>query len=63
MWLILTLYALTINSVDVAFEKQMAADRLQGYDFVGYHGYAKRRYFEMVRGMSVGVIVHLQYVT
>ena len=33
--------------VQEAFEKQIAADVLQGYAFVGYHAYAKRRYFEL----------------
>jgi hypothetical protein len=28
--------------------KQMEADRAQGYDYVAYHGYGKRRYFELV---------------
>jgi hypothetical protein len=28
------------------------ADKAQGYDFVGYHSYAKRRYFEVVWGKS-----------
>ena len=28
--------------------KQMEADEAHGFDFVGYHAYAKRRYFEMV---------------
>ena len=27
---------------------QMEADGAQGYDFVAYHGYGKRRYFELV---------------
>ena len=26
----------------------MEADALQGFDYVGYHNYAKRRYFELV---------------
>ncbi|NDC43294.1 MAG: hypothetical protein EBZ77_17390, partial [Chitinophagia bacterium] len=30
-----------------AFELQIAADKLQGYAYVGYHAYAKRRYFEL----------------
>ena len=30
------------------FDKQIAADVLQGYDFIGYHSYAKRRYTEVV---------------
>lgn len=30
------------------FEKQTIADRYQGYDFIGYHAYAKRRYNELV---------------
>jgi hypothetical protein len=34
--------------VQGAFEEQVKADRLQGYDYVGYHGYAKRRYYELV---------------
>jgi hypothetical protein len=33
--------------VQEAFEKQIAADVLQGYAYVGYHAYAKRRYFEL----------------
>lgn len=32
-----------------AFERQMHADRLQGYHYIGYHAYAKRRYYEMVQ--------------
>lgn len=28
--------------------QQMEADGAQGYDFVAYHGYGKRRYFELV---------------
>lgn len=32
-----------------AFEKQIVADRYQGYDYVGYHAYAKRRYYELVQ--------------
>ncbi len=32
-----------------AFEKQIHADFMQGYDYVGYHAYAKRRYYEMVQ--------------
>jgi hypothetical protein len=27
---------------------QAEADGAQGYDFVAYHGYGKRRYFELV---------------
>ena len=30
-------------------ERQMAADAIAGFDFIGYHGYAKRRYFELPR--------------
>jgi hypothetical protein len=30
------------------FDLQMKADGLQGYDYVAYHGYGKRRYFELV---------------
>mmetsp|Transcript_45398 Transcript_45398/g.89446 ORF Transcript_45398/g.89446 Transcript_45398/m.89446 type:complete len:747 (+) Transcript_45398:77-2317(+) len=29
------------------FEKQMAIDQRTGYDYVGYHSYAKRRYFDI----------------
>jgi hypothetical protein len=32
-----------------ALEKQIEADRFQGYDYVGYHAYAKRRYYELVQ--------------
>lgn len=32
-----------------AFERQIASDELQGYHYVGYHSYAKRRYYEMVQ--------------
>eukprot|EP00981_Chlorochromonas_danica_P010786 scaffold3412_cov171-Ochromonas_danica.AAC.4 len=31
-----------------AFAEQVEGDRLQGWDYVGYHGYAKRRYYELV---------------
>ena len=30
------------------FDYQIRADRMQGYDYVGYHAYAKRRYSELV---------------
>jgi hypothetical protein len=30
----------------------MEADGAQGYDYVGYHGYAKRRYYELVQRKS-----------
>mmetsp|Transcript_34893 Transcript_34893/g.33184 ORF Transcript_34893/g.33184 Transcript_34893/m.33184 type:complete len:394 (-) Transcript_34893:435-1616(-) len=36
------------REVPEAFDKQMEADRLQGYDYIGYHSYAKRRYNELV---------------
>eukprot|EP01031_Cornospumella_fuschlensis_P034688 gene34688-42005_t len=36
------------NDIPAAFLEQIEADRLQGYDYVGYHGYAKRRYYELV---------------
>ena len=36
--------------VPEVFEKQIEADKLQGYDYVGYHSYAKRRYNELVGG-------------
>lgn len=35
------------NDVQSAFDRQVAADIMQGYDFIGYHAYAKRRYFEL----------------
>lgn len=35
------------NDVQEAFDKQIMADILQGYAFIGYHAYAKRRYFEL----------------
>ena len=28
-------------------EKQIAADTASGFDYIGYHSYAKRRYFEL----------------
>lgn len=31
-----------------AFEKQIHSDKLSGYHYVGYHSYAKRRYYELV---------------
>ena len=31
-----------------AFKKQLYADEHIGFDFVGYHSYAKRRYYELV---------------
>jgi hypothetical protein len=39
---------LFVFAVPEILDKQMAADREQGYDYVGYHAYAKRRYSEMV---------------
>lgn len=33
--------------VDEAFDKQIAADLLQGYDYIAFHNYAKRRYTEI----------------
>lgn len=38
------------SEVVSVLEKQMLADAAQGYHFVGYHSYAKRRYSEMVGG-------------
>jgi len=35
------------NEVMNVLEKQMLADKAQGFDFVGYHAYARRRYFEL----------------
>jgi hypothetical protein len=43
MLLILYFVAMSVLS------RQMAADRMQGYHYVGYHAYAKRRYYEMVQ--------------
>jgi hypothetical protein len=43
-------YNLTVKEV---MEKQTRADQLQGYDFVAYHSYAKRRYYEIVGGESI----------
>lgn len=31
-----------------AMKKQLAADKLAGFDYIGYHSYARRRYYEMV---------------
>lgn len=31
-----------------AFERQIEGDRLSGYHYIGYHSYAKRRYYELV---------------
>lgn len=36
-----------------AFERQILGDELSGYHYVGYHSYAKRRYYEMVERKSV----------
>jgi len=33
--------------VEGVLEKQMIADAAQGFHYIGYHGYAKRRYFEL----------------
>lgn len=35
------------DQVRVDFPRQLEADRLSGYDFVAYHSYASRRYYEM----------------
>ena len=41
---------MSVVDVDM-FEQQMRADRLQGYDFIGYHAYANNwRYYEMPAG-------------
>jgi hypothetical protein len=34
----------------IAFVLQRISDQLQGYDFVAYHNYARRRYFELTQG-------------
>lgn len=44
------------SEVMQVLEKQMAADRAQGYDFVAYHAYGKRRYFEIVWGKSIRLL-------
>lgn len=46
------LYASMVGLVAVveALEKQMRSDAAQGYDYVAYHNYAKRRYYEIVGG-------------
>ena len=36
--------------VPAAFDRQIAADAAQGYDYVAYHNYARRRYNEMPQG-------------
>jgi hypothetical protein len=38
------------SEVVAVLEQQMLADKAQGYDYVGYHNYAKRRYYEVVGG-------------
>jgi hypothetical protein len=40
-----------------AFEKQISADHAQGYDYVGYHSYARRRYYEMVQRKKIFLFV------
>jgi hypothetical protein len=40
----------------VAFEEQILADKAQGYDFIAYHNYAKRRYYEVVGGMLIYIL-------
>eukprot|EP00605_Chrysophyceae_sp_TOSAG23-4_P001679 GSChrysophyteH1.ASY1.ANO1.1845.1 assembled CDS len=35
------------NEVLEVYERQIAADSIAGFHYVGYHGYAKRRYFEL----------------
>ena len=39
-----------MRPVPEVFDRQISADRDQGYDYVGYHSYAKRRYNELVGG-------------
>ncbi|KAJ1418986.1 hypothetical protein B484DRAFT_481556 [Ochromonadaceae sp. CCMP2298] len=36
------------SEIPEAMRKQAEADAMQGFDFVAYHGYGKRRYFEMI---------------
>lgn len=40
--------SLCLSTVEKILALQMEADSAQGYDFVAYHGYGKRRYFELV---------------
>lgn len=35
------------NEIAGVLERQIEADKAQGFDFVAYHAYAKRRYFEL----------------
>ena len=39
-----------VRTVPAVFERQIEADSYSGYDFIGYHNYARRRYSEIVRG-------------
>ena len=41
---------ISLLAVVQALEQQIQADAAQGYDYVGYHNYAKRRYYEVVGG-------------
>lgn len=45
--------------VDATLDRQILIDKLQGYDFVGYHSYARRRYFELVLGELFGISIVL----
>ena len=41
---------LSLESAEGSLEKQSFIDRWKGYDYVGYHSYARRRYFELPDG-------------
>ena len=42
-----------MDSTDEALEWQSFMDSWKGYDFVGYHSYARRRYFELPTGSTL----------
>lgn len=48
--LILFTFWMIIRIAAVTFNRQILADTAQGYDFVAYHNYARRRYNEMPQG-------------
>ena len=45
------------------FEKQRYADEAVGFDFIAYHGYARRRYYELISGTRTPYICMYQQVT
>jgi len=47
--LIMCCSELNVSTFEEAFDLQILLDQRLGFDFIGYHGYAKRRYYELMQ--------------